>query len=65
VIQEAYVHGISTRSVDELVQAVNSDGRKRCRASRSARARRRHFLRSVARRGLRSVRLVISDAHEG
>jgi len=41
VIQEAYVHGISTRSVDERV---------------------RDFL---ARRSLRGVKLVISDAHEG
>ena len=131
VIQEAYVQGVSTRSVDDLVKAmgmtgisksqvsrlcaeidervkafldrpiegswpylwidatyvkvreggrivsvaviiavgVNSDGRREVlgmavghrRPSRSG----RKFLRSLTRRGLRGVKLVFSDAHEG
>ena len=131
VIQEAYVQGVSTRSVDELVKAmgmdgisksqvsrlceeidervkaflsrpiegdwpyvwldatyvkvrqagrivsvaviiavgVNADGRREVlgmvSAPRKPRRSGREFLRKLARRGLRGVKLVISDAHEG
>src|SRR6186713_2059082 len=131
VVQEAYVQGISTRSVDELVKAlgmtgisksqvsrlceeidervnaflerplegdwpylwidatyvkvrqagrivsvavivavgVNSDGRREVLGmsigSSEAEVFWTDFLRSLARRGLRGVKLVISDAHEG
>src|SRR5919205_2339723 len=131
VIQEAYVHGVSTRSVDELVQAmgmtgisksqvsrlcgeidakvqaflnrpleggwpyvwldapyvkvrqagrivsaaviiavgVNDDGRREVLGmtlgASEAETFWTDFLRSLARRGLRGVKLVISDAHEG
>jgi putative transposase len=34
VIQEAYVHGISTRSVDELVQAMGCSGISKSQVSR-------------------------------
>jgi len=131
VIQEAYVHGISTRSVDDLVKAlgmtgisksqvsrlcaeiddkvrtfldrplegewpylwldatylkvrqngrivsvaaiiavgVNGDGRREVLGlaigASEAETFWTDFLRSLARRGLRGVKLVISDAHEG
>src|SRR5262252_5751647 len=131
VIQEAYVHGISTRNVDNLVQAmggsgvsksqvsrlcaeidervqaflhrpiegdwpyvwldatyvkvrqngriisvaviiavgVNSDGRREVLGmavgASEAETFWTAFLRALARRGLRGVKLVISDAHEG
>ena len=131
VIQEAYVQGISTRSVDELVKAMGMEGISKSQVSRLCgeidervqtflhrpiegdwpylwldatyvKARRDHhivsvavivavavntdgrrevlgmtignseaepfwteFLRSLARRGLRGVKLVVSDAHEG
>ena len=131
VIQEAYVHGVSTRSVDDLVKAMGMSGISKSQVSRlceeideqgegvpwpADRGRlavsvdRRHlrqsapgrphrlgggdrrgrrqqrwpprgagldigpseaetfwtaFLRKLARRGLRGVKLVISDAHEG
>ena len=131
VIQEAYVHGVSTRSVDELVKAmgmtgisksqvsrlcteiddkigvfldrplegewpylwldatyvkvrqngrivsvavivavaVNSDGRREVLGmtvgASQAETFWTAFLRTLARRGLRGVKLVISDAHEG
>ena len=131
VVQEAYVQGVSTRSVDDLVQAmgmtgisknqvsrlcaeidekvkaflgrpiegdwpylwidatyvevrqngrivsvaviiavgVNSDGRREILGldigSSEAEAFWTAFLRKLARRGLRGVKLVISDAHEG
>jgi putative transposase len=131
VIQEAYVHGISTRSVDELVQAmgcggvsksqvsrlcaeidervqaflsrpiegewpylwldatyvkvreagrivsvavtiatgVNTDGRREVLGmavgASEAETFWADFLRNLARRGLRGVKLVVSDAHEG
>jgi transposase-like protein len=131
VIQEAYVQGISTRSVDELVRAMGLEGISKSQVSRLCgeidervqsflnrpiegewpyvwldatyvKARRDHhivsvavivavgvntdgrrevlgmtvghseaepfwieFLRSLARRGLRGVKLVTSDAHEG
>jgi len=131
VIQEAYIQGISTRSVDELVKAMGMEGISKSQVSRLCaeidqrvqaflnrpiegewpylwldatygKARRDHhivsvavivavavntdgrrevlgmaigsseaepfwteFLRSLARRGLRGVKLVVSDAHEG
>ena len=131
VIQEAYVHGISTRSVDELVRAMGMEGVSKSQVSRlcgeidervrdflarsiegdwpylwldatyvkvreagrivpvavtvavgvNADGRREvlgmavgaseaepfwpEFLRNLARRGLRGVKLVISDAHNG
>lgn len=131
VIQEAYIQGISTRSVDELVKARGMEGVSKSQVSRLCdeidervgafltrrlegdwpyvwadatyvKVRRDHriisvavivavgvntdgrcevlgvttghseaepfwveFLRSLARRGLRGVKLVISDAHEG
>lgn len=131
VIQEAYIQGISTRSVDELVKAmgmsgisksqvsrlceeidvrvkafldrpiegdwpyvwldatyikvrragrivsvaviiavgVNSDGRREVLGMTIGHSEAEvfwtEFLRSLARRGLRGVKLVISDAHEG
>ncbi len=131
VIQEAYVHGVSTRSVDELVKAMGMTGISKSQVSRlcveiddkvaaflsrplegdwpylwldatyvkvreqgrivsvavivavavNGDGRREvlgisigaseaetfwiDFLRSLARRGLRGVKLVISDAHEG
>ena len=131
VIQEAYIQGISTRSVDDLVRAMGMEGISKSQVSRLCaeidervqtflnrpiegewpyvwldatyvRARRDHhivsvavivavgvntdgrrevlgmtvgnseaepfwveFLRGLARRGLRGVKLVVSDAHEG
>ena len=131
VIQEAYVQGVSTRSVDDLVKAMGMEGISKSQVSRLCaeidervqtflgrpiegewpyvwldatyvKARRDHhivsvavivavgvntdgrrevlgmtvghseaepfwveFLRSLARRGLRGVKLVISDAHQG
>jgi putative transposase len=131
VVQEAYVHGVSTRSVDDLVQAMGMSGISKSQVSRlceeidgkvaaflnrplegewpylwldatyvkvreqgrivsvavivavavNGDGRREvlglsigaseaetfwiEFLRSLARRGLRGVKLVISDAHEG
>ena len=131
MIQEAYIQGISTRSVDELVKALGMEGISKSQVSRLCaeidervhaflarpiegdwpyvwldatyvKVRRNHqivsvavivvagvntdgrrevlgmtighseaepfwveFLRSLARRGLRGVKLVVSDAHEG
>jgi len=131
VVQEAYIQGISTRSVDDLVKAMGMEGISKSQVSRLCgeidervqtflnrpiegewpyiwldatyvKARRDHrivsvavivavgvnsdgrrevlgmtvghseaepfwveFLRSLARRGLRGVKLVTSDAHEG
>ena len=131
VIQEAYIQGISTRSVDDLVKALGMEGISKSQVSRLCgeidarvqaflarpiegewpyvwldatyvKVRREHhivsvavivavgvntdgrrevlgmtighseaepfwvdFLRSLARRGLRGVKLVVSDAHEG
>ena len=131
VIQEAYIHGVSTRSVDDLVKAMGMEGISKSQVSRLCaeidervnafltrpiegnwpylwldatymKVRRDHhivsvaviiavgvntdgrrevlgmtvghseaepfwveFLRSLARRGLRGAKLVISDAHEG
>ena len=130
VIQEAYIQGISTRSVDDLVKALGLEGVSKSQVSRlcaeidervhaflarpiegdwpdvwldatDVKVRRNHqivsvavivavgvntdarrevlgmiighseaepfwveFLRSLARRGLRGVKLVVSDAHE-
>jgi putative transposase len=131
VIQEAYVHGVSTRSVDDLVRAMGATGVSKSQVSRLCeeidaqvkafldrplegdwpyvwldatyvKVRRNHrivsaavivavgvnadgrrevlgmdigpseaetfwteFLRKLRRRGLRGVKLVVSDAHEG
>ena len=131
VIQEAYIHGVSTRSVDDLVKAMGATGVSKSQVSRLCeeidervkafldrplegdwpyvwldatyvKVRRNHrivsvavivavgvnadgrrevlgmdigpseaetfwteFLRKLRRRGLRGVKLVISDAHEG
>ena len=131
MIQEAYIHGVSTRSVDELVRAMGMSGISKSQVSRlceevdgkiaafldrplegdwpylwldatylkartggrivstavivavavNSNGRREvlgldigpseaetfwtEFLRKLARRGLRGVKLVISDAHEG
>jgi putative transposase len=131
VIQEAYIQGVSTRSVDDLVQAMGMTGISKSQVSRLCgeidervqaflsrpiegewpylwldatyvKARRNHrivsiavivavavntdgrrevlgmttgdseaepfwteFLRSLRRRGLRGVKLVVSDAHDG
>jgi putative transposase len=129
VIQEAYIQGISTRSVDELVKALGIEGISKSQVSRLCgeidarvqafltrpiegeyvwldatyiKVRREHhivsvavivavgvntdgrrevlgmtighseaepfwvdFLRSLTRRGLRGVKLVVSDAHDG
>ena len=107
VIQDAYIQGISTRSVDERVHAflarpiegdwpyvwldatyvkvrrdhqivsvavivavgVNTDGRREVLGMTTGHSEAEpfwvEFLRSLARRGLRGVKLVISDAHEG
>jgi len=131
VVQEAYVHGVSTRSVDDIVRALGMDGISKSQVSRlceeidekvkpflgrpiegdwpyvwldatyvkvrrggrivstaiavaigvNSDGRREvlgldicpseaetfwsEFLRKLARRGLRGVKLVISDAHEG
>src|SRR6201989_571494 len=131
VVQEAYIQGVSTRSVDDLVQAMGMNGISKSQVSRlcgeidervntflnrplegewpylwldatyvkvrhagrivsaaviiavgvnddgrrevlgmtvgasEAETFRTEFLRSLARRGLRGVKLVISDGHEG
>jgi putative transposase len=113
VVQEAYVHGVSTRKVDELMKALGLDGVSKSEVSRTDypylwvdatyhkvrvngrvmsqatvvavgvtsegerqvlgidvgpsedRAFWTAFLRSLVKRGLRGVRLVTSDAHEG
>ncbi|KEC70692.1 transposase [Rhizobium leguminosarum bv. phaseoli CCGM1] len=127
VIEEAYIHGVSTRSVDDLVKAmgmsgisksqvsrlceeidekvkvfldrpiegewpylwidatslkvrrggrivsvaviiavgVNTDGRREVLGTSEAEATWTEFLRKLTRRGLRGVKLVVSDAHEG
>src|SRR5216684_2232237 len=107
VVQEVYVQGISTRSVDDLVQTflsrpiegewpyvwldatyvkarrdhhivsvavivavgVNTDGRREVLGMTVGHSEAEpfwvEFLRSLARRGLRGAKLVISDAHEG
>ncbi len=131
VIQEAYIQGVSTRSVDDLVQAMGASGVSKSQVSRLCeeidarvkafldrplegewpyvwldatyvKVRRNHrivsvaviiavgvnadgrrevlgmdigpseaetfwteFLRKLRRRGLRGVKLVVSDAHEG
>jgi putative transposase len=109
VIQEAYVQGISTRSVDDLVKALGMSGVSKSQVSRlcgeldervgaflnrqiegdwpylwidatyvktrevlglkvgasEAEPFWTEFLRSLNRRGLRGVKLVISDSHEG
>ena len=58
----------SSRSLSSLLSPSTMTAGARCWASRSAPPRPRfwtEFLRSPARRGLRGVKLVISDAHAG
>src|SRR4029453_18289846 len=108
VVVEAYVKGVSTRKVDDLVRALGCDGISKSEVSRICKTLDEQvrtflgrvisvatvvaigvtstgertvlgaqtgpsedhqfwvaFLRSLVKRGLRGVRLVISDAHEG
>ena len=60
VIQEAYIHGVSTRAVDDLVRAIGGSG-----APSEAETFWKGFLRSLAGRGLRGVKLVVADDHKG
>ncbi|WP_331748755.1 IS256 family transposase (plasmid) [Streptomyces chartreusis] len=75
VIMEAYVHGVSTRSVDDLVKALGGDtgitedgGREVLGlmvGDNETEAFWKEFLRSLRERGLSGVRLVITDQHSG
>src|SRR5512133_809949 len=75
VICEAYVHGVSTRKVDDLVVAmgglsgVSGDGRREVLGhavgDSETEAFWTEFLRSLRDRGLAGVQLVVSDAHRG
>jgi transposase-like protein len=90
VVQEAYVHGVSTRRVDDPLKALGLDGMSTSEVSRicveldaeveAFRSRQilgvdagpsedgpfwTALLCSLVKRGLRGVKLVISDAHEG
>ena len=78
VVVEAYVHGVSTRSVDDLVKALGADsGISKSEVSRicgeldaeltafKERPFWTKFLRSLRARGLENVQLVISDSHSG
>jgi putative transposase len=73
VIREAYVHGVPTRSVDELVKAMGMSGISKSQVSRlceeiDGKRRRPSGRPSCASSGsaaLRGVKLVVSDAHEG
>jgi transposase-like protein len=54
VIQEAYVHGVSTRAVDDLVKAMGAGGMSKSQVSRlcaeiDLREKRRHLRASPAR----------------
>src|SRR6478752_6723726 len=75
VVMEAYVHGVSTRSVDDLVEAMGVDAGIATDGSREILGTDvgdsedetfwRGFLTSLKGRGLSGVRLVISDQHAG
>jgi len=67
VVQEAYVHGVSTRKVDDVLKALGLEGMPKSSGSTrpTTRCGGTTFLRSLVKRDLRGVRLVISDAHEG
>lgn len=71
VILEAYVHGVSTRNVDDLVAALGVDsGISKSEVSRICGGLDTEIARSRERtltqgRGLSGVHLVISDAHAG
>ena len=74
VIQEAWIGGVSTRRVDEIAQAMvavaaNTEGRREIVGlgigPSEAETFWANFLKRLTRRGLRGVKLVISDAHEG
>jgi transposase-like protein len=68
---EAYVHGVSTRSVDDLVVAtgVSIDGTREVLGTAVGDSESfefwREFVASLKARGLSGVRLVVSDAHSG
>src|SRR3954447_11611021 len=67
VVQEAYVHGVSTRSVDELVQAMGMSGISKSQVSRLCAEideKVKAFPRSAARRRL-AVSLNRRDLREG
>jgi len=75
VVMEAYVHGVSTRAVDDLVEAMGVDAGIAADGSREVlglgvgdsedEAFWRCFLTALKQRGLHGVRLVISDQHSG
>ncbi len=72
VVQEAYIHGVSTRAVDALAEALGLKGISKDQVSRICKeldaqvdAFWRAFLRQLVSRGLRGVRLVTSDSHLG
>src|SRR3972149_3797665 len=76
VIVEAYVKGVATRKEDDLVRALSIDGISRSEVSRICKVLHEggpsedqqcglSVLRQLVKRGLKGVRLVISDAHEG
>ena len=49
VIQEAYIHGVSTRSVDDLVKALGMEGISKSQVSRLCGIARRHPERNANR----------------
>ena len=65
VIQEAYIQGVSTRSVDALVQAMGGTGVSKSEVSRLCGEIDERVGAFLTRRGLRGVKLVVSDAHAG
>ena len=76
VIQGSYVHGVSTRSVDDLVRALRGAGMSKSQVSRlcgeidervpsEAQTFWTGFLRSLADRALHGVKLVVADDHKG
>ena len=69
VVMEAYVSGVSTRKVDELVVALGCEsGIAKSEVSRICQeldTQVQAFLRRLRERGLSGVQLVISDVHAG
>ena len=72
VIQQAYVEGVSTRRVDDLVKALGCEGISKSQVSRICQELDSEdgafwlaFPRSLSARGLSGVELVVSDAHQG
>ena len=60
VVMEAYVQGVSTRSVDDLVAALGVDS-----GISKSEVFWKGFMTGLKQRGLTGVRLVISDQHSG